>query len=267
MAIAILVRAYGRAISVVRTRDPELIAAANIVVDVGGVHNIGKRRFDHHQRGFSFTRPDGTPYASAGLVWREYAADFGLTEEVAQKIDYSLIAPIDCWDTGDRDCGTMMPLSVAISLMNATDVFDDAAQAVAFDGAVAFCGAILDGKIRQEQEVVRLGRIYQQARLEAARDKSEVVTLPEFIPNVVNRLASDAPSVRFVLFPAGEEWRVQGTPGNLLPEEWRGLDRDALAATSGIEDIVFVHPAGFIGGARTVESATKMALLAVFGEA
>jgi uncharacterized UPF0160 family protein len=228
------------------------------VVDVGGVYEPALGRFDHHQRGFALVRDDehSTPYAAAGLVWKLHGP--WITRQ-CRKVDADLIAPIDRWDVGDRDCGTMMPLSVAVGLLNATDVFDEAAQMAAFEQAVEFCAAILDGKIRQEEEKARLELVYQQARLEAVGERATVAVLPEFIPNAVNRLASDVPSVRFVIFPAGGEWRVQGTPGNKIREEWRGLDRDTLEATSGIEGAVFVHPAGFIGGATTLDGVMAMA--------
>ena len=257
MAIAILRRVFPD-VWVVRTRDPQEIQSAAHVVDVGGVYEPGLGRFDHHQRGFALVRDDehGTPYAAAGLVWKLHGPK--ITSRW-REIDEDLIAPIDRWDVGDRDCGTMTPISVAVGLLNATDVFDDSEQSAAFEQAVEFCAAILDGKIRQEEEKARLELVYQQARLEAVGGRATVAVLPEFIPNAVNRLAADVPSVRFVIFPAGAEWRVQGTPGNKLREEWRGLDRDTLEATSGIEGAVFVHPAGFIGGATTLDGVMAMA--------
>src|SRR4051812_5273225 len=59
---------------IVRTRDPAIIATADFAVDVGGVWNPATGRFDHHQKGFDGARGSGVPYASAGLVWREYGA-------------------------------------------------------------------------------------------------------------------------------------------------------------------------------------------------
>lgn len=46
-----------------------------------------------------------------------------------------------------------------------------------------------------------------------------------------------------------------------LKEEWRGIkDMIELKSVSKIEDIVFVHNSGFIGGARSYESVLRMAL-------
>jgi uncharacterized UPF0160 family protein len=66
------------------------------------------------------------------------------------------------------------------------------------------------------------------------------------------------------------KWRVQCVPSGEesfesrkpLPEAWRGIRDDALAALSGIPGAIFVHAAGFIGGAETYEAALAMAVAA-----
>lgn len=78
---------------------------------------------------------------------------------------------------------------------------------------------------------------------------------------------------RFVLYPDsnGEGYRAQAVPLNLstfenrggLKEEWRGLDMRALQEKSGIEDAVFCHHSGFIGGAKSLESTLKMTELSL----
>ena len=78
---------------------------------------------------------------------------------------------------------------------------------------------------------------------------------------------------KFMIYPDsnGEGFRIQAVPvnnhsfenRNPLKEEWRGLELGALKQKSGIEDIVFCHPSGFIGGARSLESVLKMAELSL----
>ncbi|KAG8881807.1 hypothetical protein FRB98_004119 [Tulasnella sp. 332] len=55
-----------------RTRDPKVLDACDIVVDVGAVYDPEKLRFDHHQRGFehSFENGFGTKLSSAGLIYK-----------------------------------------------------------------------------------------------------------------------------------------------------------------------------------------------------
>mmetsp|Transcript_2655 Transcript_2655/g.1869 ORF Transcript_2655/g.1869 Transcript_2655/m.1869 type:complete len:156 (+) Transcript_2655:717-1184(+) len=59
--------------------------------------------------------------------------------------------------------------------------------------------------------------------------------------------------------------RVHSMPGKAsfssrapLSKAWRGLRNEELAKISGIDDIIFVHHAGFIGGAKSLQSAVKM---------
>ena len=68
-AIAALELVHGP-LEVVRTRDPERQAAADLRVDVGGRSDPAAGDFDHHQKGGAGTRENGIPYASFGLVWR-----------------------------------------------------------------------------------------------------------------------------------------------------------------------------------------------------
>jgi uncharacterized UPF0160 family protein len=66
----------------------------------------------------------------------------------------------------------------------------------------------------------------------------------------------------------GDSYRVSTIPlepGSFefrlgLNEEWRGQSMEQLRKTSGIEDMVFCHHSGFIGGAVSLESALKMAV-------
>ena len=50
--------------TVVRTRDEDLMRKADFVVDVGGVYDSEKNRFDHHQEGGAGKRLNGISYAA-----------------------------------------------------------------------------------------------------------------------------------------------------------------------------------------------------------
>jgi uncharacterized UPF0160 family protein len=61
----------------VRTRDPAVLDTCHTVVDVGGVYDDSKRRYDHHQRGFEevFSPEHKTKLSSAGLVYKHFGKD------------------------------------------------------------------------------------------------------------------------------------------------------------------------------------------------
>jgi len=58
----------------VRSRNPELLEACDIIVDVQGQYD-GVKHFDHHQRGFTetFSSDFKTKLSSAGLVYKHFA--------------------------------------------------------------------------------------------------------------------------------------------------------------------------------------------------
>lgn len=60
--------------NIVRTRDPAVIAKADIVVDVGAVYDPETHRYDHHQREFTGTFDDKHKIrlSSAGLVYKHF---------------------------------------------------------------------------------------------------------------------------------------------------------------------------------------------------
>ncbi|KAI9366720.1 GAMM1 protein [Zopfochytrium polystomum] len=56
------------------TRDADVIAKADVVVDVGGEYVPERNRFDHHQRGFehSFDATHTIKLSSAGLIYKHF---------------------------------------------------------------------------------------------------------------------------------------------------------------------------------------------------
>ena len=112
VAIAILEVTYAeRLINVVRTRDPQELEQLDLVVDIGG------GMFDHHMAGFNVRRITGEKYASAGLVWKNFAEkaiksvmddiqifiDDDEIEKVKQRIDKEVMIPVDMEDNGERE--------------------------------------------------------------------------------------------------------------------------------------------------------------------
>jgi len=74
--------------------------------------------------------------------------------------------------------------------------------------------------------------------------------------------------VKFVLYPdQANNWRISTVPPSAesfdmrvpLKKEWRGVRDAELAGVSGIEDAIFVHNSGFIGGAKSQASCIRMA--------
>lgn len=62
---------------IVRTRDPQILETLDAVLDVGGVYDPNRDRYDHHQKGFgeAFGHGFTTKLSSAGLVYKHFGME------------------------------------------------------------------------------------------------------------------------------------------------------------------------------------------------
>ncbi|MBA0616085.1 hypothetical protein Godav_016163 [Gossypium davidsonii] len=62
---------------IVRTRDPKVLEGFDAVLDVGGVYDPSRDRYDHHQKGFEevFGHGFNTKLSSAGLVYKHFGKE------------------------------------------------------------------------------------------------------------------------------------------------------------------------------------------------
>jgi uncharacterized UPF0160 family protein len=74
--------------------------------------------------------------------------------------------------------------------------------------------------------------------------------------------------IKYIIYKDGtnDSWRVQCVPicensftnRLTLPADWCGLRDQELSEKSGVENCIFVHSNGFIGGNKTYEGALRM---------
>ena len=86
LRLALGLHAAGHDHRLVRTRDKDKIAAADIVFDVGGVHDDATSRFDHHQRGAP-VRADDALKRRVARVQARFAAEAIVLEAHARSAD------------------------------------------------------------------------------------------------------------------------------------------------------------------------------------
>ncbi|KAI3812838.1 hypothetical protein L1987_17550 [Smallanthus sonchifolius] len=62
---------------IVRTRDPQVLETLDAVLDVGGVYDPSRDRYDHHQKGFAEVFGHGftTKLSSAGLIYKHFGTE------------------------------------------------------------------------------------------------------------------------------------------------------------------------------------------------
>jgi uncharacterized UPF0160 family protein len=264
-------------LEVVRTRDPELLAGADLRIDVGFRYDPPAGDFDHHQRDFDLVRANGVGYASFGLIWREFGARIcGGDQAVADAVEDSLVQAVDANDTGQRLTRSLiegvhpMTVNAVIGGFNARwdeDLTDDE-ERVRFDAAVELARGIVAREIAFAAAGRRATQIVRDAI--AAAEDPRIVVLPDNVP-WKQVLTPEAPDALLVIYPKRQGFGVETVPVELgtfenrrdLPAEWAGLENEDLVGVTGVEDALFCHSKRFLAVARSREGAERLAHLAL----
>ncbi len=246
------------------------------------VYDIGHGCFDHHQRGGNGVRANGVPYASAGLIWKEFGyqllKDFKYieAERIWHYVDSALIAGVDAMDNGAlpfRDYPIQdMNVSRAITTFN-PDWDSDETPDQAFMRAIAFAEVIFDNTFARAISEVKAKGLVEEAIASASE---HIMVLDRFVPWQSHIYHSEMPEkaqeIWFVVFPSnrgGFNWQCvpegngSRAPRRSVPDAWCGLPQDKLREVTGVSTATFCHQAGFIGSAETLEDAILMAKLAI----
>ena len=264
-AIAVLELVHGE-LEIVRTRDPEAQAAADLRVDVGGHSDPATGDFDHHQKGGAGERENGIRYASFGLVWREYGERLAGSAEAAAAIDERLVSGVDANDVGQTLVeplfGDVRPMSVSGVIAALNPSWDEALEPAEEDEGFARAVALARGMLERE---LAGAAAFDRARdlVAAAIGRAEDPRVIELDSNMPWResVVTNAPDALYVVYPKSDGWGSQAVPTELgsfenrlsFPADWRGRSGPELAAATGVDDASFCHAAGFYASARSRE--------------
>lgn len=260
----------------IRSRDPKELEKADIVFDVGG------GEYDHHTTTKEY-RENGIPYASFGLIWRKFGKEFLKShmyhdeiDFVHQKIDETLVQAVDAFDNGVNIMEkTRVPVpTISDIIADFNQIMpkngDEVDEITIFRRASEMAYSILMLRIIGIRELLKVkGKIeeaYNHRKNPAILELDE----PGNWDEIVSELDTNE-EVLFVTYPKPDGFYIQvmrKEVGNFdarkdLPEEWAGKRDEELSNIIGIEDAIFCHPARFLAGAKSKESITKMAELAL----
>lgn len=237
---------------IVRTRNPEEVAACDYALDVGGVHDPATGRFDHHQKEGAGERANGIPYAAFGLVWQEYGAEIAGDSDIAAAIDRRLVQAIDGPDngvslSGDAEFDDAYPyyLGSAINLFNLTWKESAGQEDETFLKLVEWATVLIQREIKLAKDMAE-GEKLVEAAYEQAEDK-RVIYMDQELPWKGVLTQKEEPL--FVVYPKdGGRWRLRAVPADgsfesraELPEAWRGKRDEELQAATGVDSAVFCH--------------------------
>ena len=243
--------------------NPEIVISRGNKVpeDFDGiVFDIGRGRYDHHQKD-SRVRENGVPYAAFGLLWEVLGKEI-LGEELAEKMDESFIQPLDINDnTGEKN-------ELATLIGNFNPPWDaKGGSDEAFFQAVSVAGMILENKFERYRGNARADQRVEQV-LEEHNPKDRILVLPEFIPC---QKALAETEIAFVIFPSNRGgYCIQPQKREYsmnykcsFPSQWLGLEGEELVKETGLSSAVFCHKGGFlmtVGELEDAKAACKKAL-------
>lgn len=243
--------------------NPEIVISRGNKVpeDFDGiVFDIGRGRYDHHQKD-SRVRENGVPYAAFGLLWEVLGKEI-LGEELAEKLDESFIQPLDINDnTGEKN-------ELATLIGNFNPPWDaKGGNDEAFFQAVSVAGMILENKFERYRGNARADQRVEQV-LEEHNPKDRILVLPEFIPC---QKALAETEIAFVIFPSNRGgYCIQPQKREYsmnykcsFPSQWLGLEGEELVKETGLSSAVFCHKGGFlmtVGELEDAKAACKKAL-------
>lgn len=273
LATVILEKVLGNIIVCRTFKVPENLADDVIVYDIG----FGK--YDHHQKDGNGYRENGVPYAAAGLIWRDFGrrlvANTCNPELVWNLIDRDLIQGVDATDNGRMPKADYpiqaMSFSTMISTFNPNWNSKELSEE-AFSKAVEFAKIVFDNVLVNAEAKAKAQVIVNDA---IERSEGHIMVLNQFVPwqdVIFSSESQKAADIQFVVFPSnrgGYNWQcVPDALGSFgqrksVPNEWKGLSSLELQKVTGVATASFCHPAGFVGGAETLEDALALAKIAV----
>ncbi len=277
-AVAAVLIAYPD-VEIVRTRDPEIIQTGDIVVDVGGIYDEEKGRFDHHQAGGAGVRENGIPYSSFGLVWKKYGEMVSGSKAVQQRIDLILVEPTDAADNGVNTFTALFPKVKPYVINNVVNAYrstwkeEDNWDELFLD-AVAWAKSHLKRIIKIEQDMMEGSKIILECYEKTADKRIIVIESEEPLGReTVGGVLSQMPEPVYAVLLTRDHinWQVLAINKNSttlslrkpLPELWLAKHDKEFDAATGLEGGVFCHRSGFMCTANNKETAIKLAEIAL----
>ena len=287
----------------VRSRNPEDWEASDIVVDVGGIYDEKKFFDHHQREfNTTFNDKYQTKLSSAGLVYKHFGKDIikevlGLSSDdknvelLYDKVYKEFIESLDANDNGINnypkdaepkfnDRNITLPSIVSKLNPRWNESCTDADYDRQFNVSSELMGKVFVNLL----EGYGKGWLPAKTIVEDAFNKrfevdpsGEILVLSQFCPwkehlYAIEKENNAEGAIKFVLFKdSSGKWRVSTvsvTSSSFefrlgLPEPLRGLRDEELSEKAGVEGCIFIHAAGFIGGASTEEGVLKLARISL----
>ncbi|XP_062504308.1 MYG1 exonuclease-like isoform X1 [Corticium candelabrum] len=231
---------------IVRSRSPEKLDECDIVVDVGGVYDPERHRYDHHQRSFNGTMnsinpkyPWTTKLSSAGLVYLHFGRRVigqiieedeksSVVDVIYKKVYENFIEEIDAVDNGITQCDEKpryrlsTTISSRVGFLNPPWNVKNLDERKQFDLAMELVGAEFEERVHSYHKIWLPARDLVKASVEKRHEvdsSGEIIVLEqcgcpwkEHLYDLEDEMGIEG-IIKFALFgDSNGAWRVQCVP-------------------------------------------------------
>lgn len=249
--------------ALLRLINPEIkfLRVNHIPDNIGNaiVFDIGGGKFDHHQTD-SPVRSNGIPYASFGLLWREFGKLLA-DKDAVQYIDDSFVSYIDSSDNGGKTDTISFVIAAMNPMWNEEQNYDEN-----FEKAVDFALTVLERIIERENSKKEA---YNEVMQALNNSSDGIVILKRFAPYEELLVPTDT---KFVIYPSNRGgYNIAAIPQELhtktkkipFPENWCSCIDEKLPDFTGISSFRFCHKNGFLAACETLNDAVAIAKYAI----
>ena len=274
-AVAILSLYLNKPLKIFRTRDQKILSKMDYILDVGREYNPKQNKFDHHQENWNEKRTNGIPYATSGLVWKEFGEKITGNIGVVQKIDSKIIQTIDAEDNGIELGKSIFENVVPYCVSDYIFDFNPSWTEKSLDPLKCFGNAVEEAKRILKREIKKAKDcIFGANKIKEIYEKTEDKRILVLDDNYAwKKVVNIFPETLFVIQETEENktWRIKSVGLNgyqfknkiYFPESWAGKAGMELVKITGINDALFCHNQRFMAVAKSKESAIKLAQLAI----
>ncbi len=272
-SVAVLSLSLGYVPTIIRTRDMEKIRKADYILDVGGVNDPKLNSFDHHQIGGAGLRPNGIPYATFGLVWKEFGEKISGSKEVAEIIEKKLVIAVDADDNAMEACGNFLcearPYTISDYIIYKNSTCEIKKQDKVFRKLVDLARDIIKMEIKIAENFLIDHRKVEEA-YQNSKDKKLIILDQDYD---WNGILSDHSEPLFVIKPDSKinAWKIYAVKvkGERfknrvdLPLSWASKKDQEFVNITGVIDAIYCHHQRYMAIAKSKEGAIKLAELAL----
>ena len=276
VCVAMLGLKYGfDNLEVVRTRDTEVLATCDYVLDVGNQDIVTDNKvcFDHHNDKVE-TYENGVKMAACGKLARYLFADEPeVLKGMQENFLYSIEAPDNAQNLSELN---LQPSKFTfVEVLNPSWTEESALRQERFMEAAQISAKMIECEIKKIKDAIQLEEILEDAYNKYGVAKNGVITLTQKFAwqdlkdamVELNERHPEAPVI-FVAFPVSDEkYNIYAIPDSkkefnksLFPDEWAGLEGEAMAEATGYASASFCHREKFMAVFLDLQEATHAAI-------